>query len=32
MTIIGVDLRKLKIQHGFTNKKWEKFNLVIQGT
>lgn len=32
MTITGVDLRKLKIQHGFRNKKREKFNLVTHGS
>ena len=31
MRITGLDLRKLKIQRGFRNKKREKFNLVIQG-
>lgn len=32
MRITGMDLRKLKIQCGFRNKKREKINLVIQET
>lgn len=32
MRVTGLDLRKLKIQHGFRNNKREKINLVTQGT
>jgi len=32
MRITGLNLRKLKIQRGFRNKKREKFNLVLRWT